>query len=103
MYALSSYGSTGQGIKAWVLIVPLIGFTAYHLRGWLRLRAIANEVRGLFDREIVPGHFDPETLSDRLRALGQKGLKVHPNVFVLLQLQQRLQDPPAISDTQRRQ
>lgn len=102
MYALSPSGSTSQAVNRWLLIVPLIGFTAYHLRGWLRLRAIANEVRGLFDREIVPGHFDPEILSDRLRALGQKGLKVHPNVFVLLQLQQRLQDPPAISDTQRR-
>lgn len=95
MYALSSSGSTYQAVNRWLLIVPLLGFTVYHLRGWLRIRAITNEVRGLFDREILPGHFDPATLSDRLRALGQKGLKVHPNVFALLELQQHLQSPPA--------
>jgi hypothetical protein len=91
MYAISSSSSTSQAFNRWLLIVPLIGFTAYHLRGWLRLRAITNEVRGLFDREIIPGHFDPAILSDRLRALGQKGLKVHPNVFALLRLQQRME------------
>lgn len=93
MYALSSSGSTFQAVNRWVLIVPLLGFTAYHLRGWLRLRAITNEVRGLFDHEILPGHFDPGTVSERLRVLGQKGLKVHPNVFVLLELQRRLESP----------
>jgi hypothetical protein len=98
MYALSSSGSTFQAVNRWVLIVPLTGFTAYHLRGWLRLRAITKEVRGLFDREIIPGHFDPATLSDRLRALEQKGLRIHPNVFALLQLQQDLQSPPADSE-----
>lgn len=95
MYALSSYGSSGRSFKTWLLLVPLIGFTIFHLRGWLRLRTIANDMRGLLDREIVPGHFDPASVGDRLYALQQKGLKVHPNVFVLLQLQQHLQSPPA--------
>ncbi len=103
MYAVSPSGSTFQAVNRWVLLVPLMGFTAYHLRGWLRLRAITNEMRRLFDREIIPGHFDPATLSDRLRALGKKGLKIHPNVFALLQLQQRLQSPPADPDTYRRE
>lgn len=98
LYALLSHGSTRRSIEAWVLVVMITGLTAYYLRGWLRLRAITDEVRGLFDREILPGHFDPTTLSDRLHALKQKGLRVHPNVFALLQLQQRLQSPPAGTD-----
>ncbi|MBZ0167886.1 hypothetical protein MELA_01675 [Candidatus Methylomirabilis lanthanidiphila] len=90
-YALSPYRSS----QAWALLIPLLGFTIYHLRGWLRLRALTAEVRELFDREILPGHFDPASMFERLRALAQKGLKVHPNVFALLQLQQHLQSPPA--------
>lgn len=93
--ALFLRGSTQQSIGAWVLVAMITGLTVYYLRGWLRLRAITNEVRGLFDREILPGRFDPTTLSDRLHALEQKGLKVHSNVFALLRLQQRLQSPPA--------
>lgn len=93
VYAVSSSGSTGQSFKALALIAPLIGFTVYHLRGWLRLRAIAKEMGGLFDREIVPGHFDPVSVGDRLYALQQKGLRVHPHVFTLLRLQQHLQSP----------
>lgn len=95
LYALFSHGSTQQSIGVWILVAMITGLTVYYLRGWLRLRRITDEMRGLFDREIVPGHFDPATLSDRLRALTQKGLKVHPNVFALLRLQQRLQSPPA--------
>ncbi len=90
-YALSPFRSS----QAWALLIPLIAFTVYHLRGWLRLRALAAEVRELFDREIVPGRFDPATLSERLRALGQKGLKIHPHVFALLDLQQHLHSQPA--------
>lgn len=90
-YMLSPYRSS----QAWALVLPLIAFTIYHVRGWLRLRALTAEMRRLFDREIVPGHFDPVTLSEHLRALEQKGLKVHTNVFALLQLQQHLQSPPA--------
>lgn len=95
-YALSLSGSIGRNFQAWALIAPLIGFTVYHLRGWLRLRAIANEMRGLVDREIVPGRFDPQSVGDRLYALQQtKGLKVHPSVYALLRLQQHLQSPAA--------
>ncbi|GEM_PF-4921358 len=93
-YALFSPGSTFQSLGAWVSVALITCFTVYYLRGWLRLRAITNEVQGLFDREILPGHFDPTTLSDRLHALKQKGLRVHPHVFALLQLQQHLQSPP---------
>lgn len=93
--ALFLRGSTQQSIGAWVLVAMITGLTVYYLRGWLRLRAITNEVQGIVDREILPGHFDPTTLSDRLHALRQKGLKVHPNVFALLELQQRLPSPPA--------
>lgn len=89
-YALSPFRSS----QAWALIIPLIGFTVYHLRGWLRLRALTADVRELFDREIVSGRFDPTTLSERLRALMQKGLKIHPHVFALLQLQEHLQHSP---------
>lgn len=93
--ALFLRGSTQQSIGAWVLVAMITGLTVYYLRGWSRLRAITNEVQEIFDREILPGHFDPTTLSDRLHALRHKGLKVHPNVFALLQLQQRLPSPPA--------
>lgn len=95
IYALSPSDSGFQAVNRWLLMIPLAGFTAYHLRGWLRLRAVTNEMRGLFDREIIPGRFDPATLSDRLRVLEQKGLRTHPNVFSLLQLQQQLLSPPA--------
>lgn len=95
IYALFSHVSTMHSIGVWVLVLMITGLMAYYLRGWLRLRAITGEMRELFDREILPGHFDPTALSDRLRALKQKGLKVHPNVFALLQLQQHLQSPPA--------
>lgn len=96
--ALLLRGSILQSIGVWSLVVLMTGFIAYYLRGWLRLRAITDEVQGLFDREILPGHFDPTTLGDRLHALQQRGFKVHPNVFALLQLQQRLQSPPAETD-----
>ncbi|MDE2059870.1 MAG: hypothetical protein KGL31_03670 [candidate division NC10 bacterium] len=99
IYALFSHGFNRQSLGAWALVVLMTGYIAYYLRGWLRLRAITDEVRGLFDREILHGHFDPTTLSDRLHVLKQKGLRVHPNAFALLQLQQHLQGPPANSDT----
>ncbi|MBZ0160266.1 MAG: hypothetical protein K8G79_09050 [bacterium] len=92
--ALSLRGSMRQSLGTWALVVLMTGFIAHYLRGWLRLRTITNEARGLFDHEILHGHFDPTTLSDRLHALEHKGLKVHANAFVLLQLQQRLQGPP---------
>jgi biotin transporter BioY len=95
--ALVLRGSTQQSIGAWVLVAMIAGLTVYYLRGWLRLRAITNEVQGLFDREILPGHYDPTTLGNRLYALKQKGLKVHPHVFALLQLHQHLQSPPAVA------
>lgn len=91
MYAVSPYRSS----QTWALFIPLLGFTIYHLHGWFRIRALAAAVRELIDREILPGRFDPATLSDRLHALEHKGLKVHPNVFTLLQLQQRLHGPSA--------
>jgi len=90
-YAVSPYRS----FRTWALFIPLVGFTIYHVHSWLRLRRLTADVQALFDREIVPGRFDPGTVSERLRALGQKGLKVHPNVFVLLELQQGLQSPAA--------
>jgi hypothetical protein len=95
IYALFSHVSPMHSIGVWVLVLMITGLTAYYLRGWLRLRAITAEMRELFDREILPGHFDPTALSDRLHALRQRGLKIHPNVFALLQLQQRLQSPSA--------
>ena len=92
--ALLLRGSTQQSIGAWVLVAMITGLTAYYLRGWSRLRAITNEVQEIFDRESLPGHFDPTKLGDRLSALRRKGLKIHPNVFALLELQQRLPSPP---------
>lgn len=93
LYALFSHGSIMHSIGVWVLVLMITGFTAYYLRGWLRLKTIAEELRGIFDCEIAPGHFDPTTLGNRLYALKQKGLRVHPNVFALLQLHQHLQNP----------
>jgi len=89
-YALSPFRSS----HAWGLIIPLTGFTVYHLRGWWRLRTLTAQVRELFDHEIVSGRFDPATVAERLRTLTQKGLKIHPNVFALLQLQEHLQHSP---------
>lgn len=96
--ALILRGSVQQSIGAWAAVVLMTGFIAYYVRGWLRLKAITDEVRGLFDGEIRSDHFDPIALGDRLYALKQKGLKVHQHVFSLLQLQQRLQSPSTGTD-----
>ncbi|NJD68078.1 MAG: hypothetical protein C3F12_11355 [Candidatus Methylomirabilota bacterium] len=92
IYLLSPY-RTGQ---AWALMIPLVGFTIYHLHGWFKLRALTAEVRELFEREIVPGTFNPSSVCEHLLALGKKGLKIHRNVFALLDVQQRLHTPPAV-------
>lgn len=79
--------------QAWALLIPLLGFTIYHVRSWLRLRALTADVQKLFDREILSGQVDPKALFERLSELGQRGLKIHPHVFTLLELQQHLQSP----------